>query len=128
MEKCTKILVTGSRAYREKTKLFQVLKKVCSEFPITAIVHGNASGADFLASEFAKENKLINKAYPADWDQFGTAAGKIRNQQMLDDNPDLSLAIAAPGGPGTLDMVARLEDAGFTLVLEAYRIRIFRKF
>ncbi len=52
--------------------------------------------------------------YPADWEQYGKAAGHIRNQQMLDSGVDI--AVEFPGGRGTADMRARLNKAGVPVI------------
>ena len=53
--------------------------------------------------------------FPADWSEYGKAAGAIRNQQMLDEGtPDL--VVAFPGGNGTLDMVRRSQRAGIKVL------------
>jgi hypothetical protein len=51
---------------------------------------------------------------PADWQKHGTAAGPIRNKQMIvSGKPDLVLAF--PGGRGTADMSRRAEKHGIPL-------------
>jgi hypothetical protein len=50
---------------------------------------------------------------PADWDKYGKRAGAMRNQQMLDEHPDIEQALAfhpnLKESKGTKDMVARLK-------------------
>lgn len=95
--------------------LASIVKEVRSEkisTPIT-IIHGNARGADSLASDFVKRCKLSKaevfqnveeKAYPANWAKYGRAAGVYRNTQMLEEGePDI--VVAFRGGNGTANMV-----------------------
>lgn len=64
-------------------------------------------GADQIAYEFAKRYAIPVMTFPAPWARHGRAAGPKRNARMKTDaQPDA--AIAAPGGRGTADMVARL--------------------
>jgi precorrin-6x reductase len=72
---------------------------------------GDAGGADALASAWSLVYGIPNRRYVAKWGKHGRAAGPIRNQQMLEDNP-IDLVIAFPGGAGTADMVSRAEAAG----------------
>lgn len=74
------------------------------------IIHGDAKGADTMVNAYAIRHALGVQCYPADWTQWGKAAGPIRNQQMLDfGKPDF--VIAFPGGRGTADMVKRARKA-----------------
>ncbi len=58
---------------------------------------------------------LSVQAYPAQWHQYGRAAGPLRNQEMLTDaKPDLVLAFHRnlARSRGTADMVRRARAAG----------------
>jgi predicted Rossmann-fold nucleotide-binding protein len=102
-----KILVCGGRNYDD----YEAVVKTLSWLGPDLIIHGGAPGADSLAAEYARETKTPVKAFLADWQTHGRAAGPLRNQQMLDEGkPDL--VVAFPGGIGTADMVRRAEAAG----------------
>lgn len=47
-------------------------------------VSGKARGADSLGEKFAKTHDYKIKEFPADWNQYGKAAGPIRNRQMAE--------------------------------------------
>ena len=79
------------------------------------MIHGDASGADRLAGEWAKERCIEVLARPAEWKKHGRAAGPIRNQAMLAEKPQL--VVAFPGGKGTADMVAKAKKAGLEVVV-----------
>ena len=89
-----------------ETALNLVLSKFNKKHPITTLIHGGAKGADYLAARWAENNGIPCKAYPADWDRHGRAAGPIRNQMMLDTEKPFAV-IAFPGGRGTDDMRKR---------------------
>lgn len=79
------------------------------------IIHGGARGADSAASDFADVSYCQQQCFPADWKKYGTRAGYIRNQQMLDEGkPDF--VVAFPGGPGTAMMVKIAEQAGIKVI------------
>jgi hypothetical protein len=80
--------------------------------PIAHIIHGNARGVDTLADRYAVVNWLKLSVFPADWTSHGKAAGFIRNQQMIDENPDLVLAFNP--GRGTEDTIRRAKKASIT--------------
>jgi hypothetical protein len=52
------------------------------------------------------------QVFPAKWDEYGKAAGPIRNQEMVDSKPDLVLAFWDGRSPGTLDAIKRAVLAG----------------
>lgn len=91
--------------------------------------HGNATGADKIAGAIADAWGWCVRSYPADWKQYGDAAGVIRNREMFSDlQPDRGLAFGAlvrarSGGQvrltGTGDMVSVMNDAGVRVTLVA---------
>lgn len=110
-----KVLVCGGRHYDDEEFVFSFLDQLDKKTPITAVVHGDASGADTLAKRWARSSGIISIAYPADWKRYGRPAGPIRNQQMLDEeSPDL--VVAFPGGEGTAGMVRISREAGVTVI------------
>lgn len=113
-----RVLVCGGREYKDRNFLFAVLDSFHMARPITAIIHGNARGADSLAGQWAHyQNPPVPvEVYPADWSTHGKAAGSIRNQFMLDNGKPVCI-IAFPGGSGTADMVRRSRKANLTTVV-----------
>lgn len=106
-----KILVSGSRNYKDSLKLIKVLAALN---PIE-VVHGAAIGADSIAESWCRRKGIVYHGYPADWGTYGNAAGSIRNQAMLDAHPDIDLVLAFPlkGSIGTWHMVKISEAQGF---------------
>lgn len=123
-----KVLVFGGRDYGVMTihdkvipnelevgYLFGALSALHSISPITTLVHGAAKGADLLADEWGYHHHISVRSYPANWGQYGRAAGPIRNQEMLDkENPDYVMAFR--GGKGTEDMVTRALKKGIKVI------------
>lgn len=107
-----KILVCGGRDYRDRDFVFHTLGSVHAAVVVSCVVHGNASGADSLADEWATSEGIEVRAYPANWTLHGRKAGPIRNSQMLAEEPDIELVVAFPGGAGTADMVAKAKKKG----------------
>lgn len=109
-----KVLVCGGRDFTDE----QLLEEALSKFKIDFIIDGGAKGADYLAYMYAIKHSIKHESFPADWEEFGKAAGHIRNQQMLDEGkPDL--VIAFPGGKGTANMISRAEAAGVEVICVA---------
>lgn len=112
----SRVLVCGGRRYNNRDKFMGVMRDLdADEGPFNHLINGGAGGADYLARQWADIHCVPISHYPANWKQFGRAAGPIRNQQMLDEGrPDLVIAFS--GGPGTADMVARAKSAGVRII------------
>lgn len=108
-----KILVTGGRDFTGREALFNLLDNLHAENPVTIIIHGGAKGADSLASEWARSRGVSENVLKPDWSK-GRYAGLQRNGEMLDEKPDI--VVAAPGGKGTADMVAKARGKGFRII------------
>jgi len=116
-----RLLVTGGRAYANRTVLGNLLDMLHWGFPELVIGCGydpkseKYQGADQLAFEWAKARKVPGRAFPADWAGRGKAAGPERNQRMLERfRPERVLAFPTPGAEnrGTKDMMRRAIAAG----------------
>lgn len=106
-----RLLVCGGREFADKAALFDVLDAVHRERPVEVVIQGGARGADQLAYVWAVARSVQTYTFEADWNRYGTKAGPIRNQEMLDrGKPDL--VVAFPGGRGTADMVRRATIRG----------------
>lgn len=107
-----KILVCGGRTYGLKKDeaeiIFQSLDLLHDTYGITCLVVGCANGADTIAYEWAKaKGNIIIHKHEAEWKKYGKKAGVLRNIKMLEENEDIELVVAFPGGKGTADMVNR---------------------
>jgi len=110
-----RVLVCGGRNYRDHQRVAAVLDKLHRDAGITTVIQGGAKGADELAFAWAYANGVQNEQYDADWENFGTMAGPIRNKRMLQEGrPDV--VIAFPGGKGTANMVALASKFGVEVV------------
>lgn len=110
-----RVLVCGGRDYANKPWLFTAMMTLnMKRGPFTEVIHGGAGGADSMAGEWAREHSVRIRVFLADWTRYGKRAGPIRNQQMLDERPDL--VVAFPGGRGTADMVRRARAAGVEVI------------
>ena len=135
----TTILVCGGRdfgyfedidRFKEPEKYIQKVKECCFVIswlskmdritPIDVMINGYANGVDKIADQWAVVNRKTPKRYPAKWKEHSKAAGPIRNQQMLDEEPNIDFVIAFPGGNGTADMVKRAKLAGIEVIEVKY--------
>lgn len=106
-----RVLVCGGRNYSDSSAVDSILDCAHRTAPISLLIAGGASGADSLAVSWARSFRAvpyhIEYAY---WSKFGAAAGPMRNQKMLEMNPDV--VIAFPGGKGTSDMIRKAMKKG----------------
>lgn len=127
-----RLLVCGGRHYANRHQVAIALGLAHVRRPITALIHGGATGADALAAEWAAARGIPCEPFPAAWSDlnalplvlryrrdgtpYNAAAGGIRNQRMVDEGrPDV--VIAFRGGVGTADMIRRARAAGIEPVI-----------
>jgi YspA, cpYpsA-related SLOG family len=99
-----RIIVCGGRDYHNQSHFFDWLDKFHAKFTIVELIEGGAKGADRLARDWGQKNKITVIEVQALWEKFGTRAGPIRNQIMIDYKPDA--VVAFPGGKGTNNMAS----------------------
>lgn len=110
-----KILVCGGRDYEDYDRLEDELNLMWRAYGNFTIISGMARGADSLAVKYAEKYDCPVEKYPADWVKYGSAAGPIRNQQMLDEGkPDI--VVSCPGGKGTDHMKRISRKAGIEVI------------
>lgn len=110
-----RVLVTGSRHYRDRAYLWRSLDRLHAIRPIGVLIEGEChlGGADVLAREWAEDRGVPVEPYPVDVDRDGQwpGAGPARNRRMLrESQPDVVVAFPYrwPLEPrsGTGDMVS----------------------
>jgi len=74
-----KIAVVGSRSFDD----YDLLVDTLSDFDISEIVSGGASGADSLAEKYAKLFLIPTNIIKPNWSLYGKAAGMIRNTDIV---------------------------------------------
>lgn len=118
-----RVIVTGSRDWpglnwQMQQALSGVLMLSIARGETLTIVEGGAKGVDTYAHLWARTRRgmgVISETHPADWDQFGKAAGPIRNREMANLGAHLCLAfLYEPDGKvskGTRDMMRQADIA-----------------
>lgn len=107
-----KVIIAGSRSFQNYSLLKEYadfkLSQICDSIEI---VSGGARGADTLGERYAKENGYSIKVFLADWEQFGKAAGYMRNVQMAE-YADALLAFWDGKSRGTMHMIQIANNYG----------------
>jgi len=109
-----KVVVTGSRHQHDMAFIWTELDRIHAQTPITRLAHGNCRGTDWICKNWADNRGVLAVAYEAKWNQFGPAAGPIRNEEMLSlEQPTLVLAF--DGGVGTKSCVKLARQRGLAV-------------
>jgi hypothetical protein len=114
MEKQTiRVIVAGGRDFFDYNLLKSKLDVLFSEKTVI-VVSGMAKGADSLGERYAHENKLLVSYFPALWNQHGTRAGFIRNEEMAK-YADACVCFWDGESSGTKDMIQLAEQYNLKL-------------
>lgn len=113
------LVTTGGRSYSLRPEDYAILAALHPSM----IYVGDALGADAYVAAWGDENKILVEVRKADWDQYGKAAGPIRNKRMLEaangcaGNEYLHpILLAFPGGHGTQDCIRQAKSMGIPVI------------
>ncbi len=105
-----KVLICGSRDW---LKVNAVHDRIAALPHDAEVVEGGAQGVDVLARRYALLCGLDVVEYPANWQQHGKDAGKMRNIRMLQrEEPDLVIAFHLGNSPGTAHTIREAQKRG----------------
>jgi hypothetical protein len=79
-----KVIVAGSRYFKDFKRLIDELLKIQKDVTIDEIVSGGCHGADKYGECWADLFDIPVKIFKADWKKYGKAAGPIRNKEMAE--------------------------------------------
>ena len=112
------ICISGSRSFNKYRMVITAMENL-KRTPL-AIVSGCARGADMFGELYAKRHDLPIVRFPADWPQYGKAAGAIRNKQMVE-YADEFVIFWDGVSPGTRHMIETVKKSGKHLILVKYK-------
>lgn len=112
-----RLLVTGSRRWADREAVTRALDDAvrglgAQPADVTLVVGDCPTGADQVATQWARRNGVGLEVFRASWRTYGKAAGPIRNQAMVDSGADLALAFWLPGSKGTTHAMTAARTAG----------------
>ena len=84
MEEKFRVIIAGGRDFDDFRTLSEVCMHMLQNKENVEVVSGTANGADKLGEQFARFMGYPIKEFPANWDEFGKAAGHIRNKEMAE--------------------------------------------
>lgn len=104
-----KLIVAGGRDYKPRVKDILRLNWLHMKRPVTELISGGAEGADKMGMDWATSLGIPMHLALPDWEQYGKAAGPMRNREMA---RLADACVLFPGGAGTASMAAEAEYAG----------------
>ena len=118
-----RVLITGSRTWKNPKHLIEVLDK--RNWIHSILIQGGANGADKMAKIYAKRNGIAEATIDANWDFYGSkAAGPVRNGWMLYLEPTSVIAFYGEKSIGTKDMVRKARMVGIEDIEEHWEDEI----
>ncbi|MBR3251110.1 MAG: DUF2493 domain-containing protein [Erysipelotrichaceae bacterium] len=98
------VIIAGTRYFDNYDLLEFSCDKVLLGFKNVTVISGGAKGADSLGERYAAKKGFPVTRFLPDWDQYGKAAGPIRNKQMAE-AADILIAFWDGNSRGTKSMI-----------------------
>lgn len=115
-----KLIIAGSRTYRNYPGLWRIIGDAGLRDSMTEIVSGGCRGVDQLGEQYAADFGIPLKRFLADWKKHGQKAGPLRNEKMAK-YADALLAIRnTKSSRGTDDMIRRAQAHGLDVHIFQY--------
>jgi len=106
--------IVGSRDYNDLDYVLLYVSRIPlrdSNGDLNIIVSGGAKGVDSAAEAAGRKQGLGILVFKPNWDEYGRAAGPIRNKKIID-NCDRLIAFWDGKSPGTKNSIELAEKAG----------------
>lgn len=118
-----RVLVTGSRNWPHRGRVYAALYREYAEHGSFIVVHGACSrGADAQASDWVRQHGVslgvAEEMWPAQWHLHGRGAGPRRNAAMVASRPDRVLAFIYRNSPGASFTVRAAKGEGIPVRVE----------
>ena len=111
------VIIAGSRNFddyhRLETACDNILKSAAADRQIT-VFSGGAGGTDTLGERYAQARGYQLRRFPADWEQYGKAAGPVRNHHMAKE-ADMVICFWNGLSKGTHHMISTAKKLGLDL-------------
>lgn len=113
-------MVTGSRDWTDEATIRKAFKPIRQKHhPDDVVLVSGAcpTGADRICELIAHDNLWRVERHPADWERYGTAAGPIRNEEMVRAGADQVLAFRRAKSRGTGHTIELAQTAGLPVTV-----------
>ena len=121
------LIIAGSRDY-PRAKVLSILNEKKDHIldNIYEVVCGMCHGPDLVGKEWAEENGIPVKKFPAEWNKYGKQAGFIRNKAMAE-HATMLYAFWDGKSNGTKDMIKQARRINLhveVFLLEESHVRV----
>lgn len=113
-----KVIIAGTRTITDRSMVEQAIRD--SNFLITEVVCGSAPGVDTIGFDWAWENGIPVKSFPADWRKHGKAAGPIRNKAMSE-YADALILVWDGKSRGSENMLLHAQQRGLPVFIKTVK-------
>ena len=114
------LAIVGTRTFNDYKLLKKKVDEINKKTKINLIISGGAKGADKLAEQYAKENKIPTKIFIPNWKKHNRAAGPIRNKLIIESS-DKVIAFWDQISKGTLSSINLAKQMNKELVVINYK-------
>lgn len=120
-----KYIVAGGRDFNNRAIMDKVLSEHINPL-FDIIISGDARGADMLGADWAAIHNVPIQHFPAYWDQYGRAAGFIRNAEM-GEYADILIAFWDRKSKGTKHMIQTMNRLNKPIYIYDYNGNLEKK-
>jgi len=113
-----RVIICGSRGIVDPIVVEEAVRE--SEFEVTQVISGGATGPDSLGAQWALQNGIPVVTVLPDWKTHGKAAGPIRNSKMLE-QADAVIAIWDGKSRGTMDTIHKADLKQLPIYVKRYK-------
>jgi hypothetical protein len=114
-----RLIIAGGRDFNNFESLVERCDFFLQNHKEVIVISGRAKGADLLGEKYAKLRGFDVEVFEADWDQFGKAAGPVRNRDMAK-RADALIAFWDGKSRGTKHMIETAKDLGLKVRIIKY--------
>lgn len=114
-----RVIIAGGRDLNDYDLLCTKCDRIVLRRKPTAIICGEARGADLLGKQYAHQHRIEVLSFPAEWNIYGSRAGYLRNEEMAD-HADALVAFWDGKSKGTKHMIQTAEKRGLLMRVIRY--------
>jgi len=110
------VIVTGGRSYNKAEWVYAALDELIDK-ENDIVIHGDAAtGVDAYTNNWCLKNNVMQERVPPAYNQYGSRAGRRKNQIMVAMGARLCIAFPILGVGDTWDCMRQAKEAGIMVI------------